>query len=144
MVAAGTNKRSRNRATPPKYKVFVSHATEDKWIAKMICSELKKRGVSSFRDDRDIVGGDDIPEKLVREIVKSKELLVILSPKSVQRPWVMLEVGAAWGRGRRIVAILYHVDVDPIPTIIKSKKAYGLNDLDQYISEVAIRAKKAQ
>lgn len=144
MATARIQKRRGIAAATTNYQVFVSHASADKWIAKAICAELKKRGVGSFRDDRDIAGGDDIPETLVREIVKSKELVVVLTPNSIQRPWVMLEVGAAWGRRRRIIAILCHVNTDPIPAIIKSKKAYALNDLDQYLSEVAGRAKKAK
>jgi hypothetical protein len=43
------------RKTPVKpYQVFVSHATADKWIAKVICERIDATGATSFRDDRDI------------------------------------------------------------------------------------------
>jgi hypothetical protein len=128
------------KSTTRNYKVFVSHATADKWLATTICEMLKTRGVSTFRDDRDIAGGDDIPDTLVKEIVGSQELVVILTPESLNRTWVTLEIGAAWGRKRRIIVILNHVNIDVIPAIIKSKKAFQLNDLDRYLNEVAIRA----
>jgi hypothetical protein len=38
--------------------------------------------------------------------------------------------------------VLYHVDVDPIPEMLKSKKAIILNDLDDYLAEVEKRVKK--
>jgi len=105
------------------YQVFVSHATADKWIAKTICEKIEREtNAVTFRDDRDIAGGDDIPDSIRAEIGRSKEFLVLLTPKSINRPWVLLETGAAWARGPRIwiVALLYHVDIDPIPDIINS------------------------
>jgi len=126
------------------YQVFVSHATADKWLAKVICEKIDATGASTFRDDRDIDGGDDIPDKIRQEIKRSQEMVVLLTPDSVQRQWVLLEVGAAWGwrKSFRIAAILYHVDVDPIPEIIKSKKAVKINDLDVYLRELSLRAKE--
>src|SRR5882724_13103493 len=116
-------KGSKSKSRP--YQIFVSHATADKWLATTICEKIEATGASTFRDDRDIDGGDDIPERIRAEIKRSRELVVLLTPNSVNRPWVLFEVGAAWGLGKaiRIVPILYHVEVDSIPGIIKSKKA---------------------
>lgn len=126
------------------YQVFVSHATDDKWIAKVICEKLEGIGASTFRDDRDINGGDDIPEEIRQQIKHSQEMVVLLTPKSVDRQWVLLEVGEAWGwrKNFRIVAILYHVDINPIPEMIKSKKAIKINDFDNYLTEISTRVKK--
>ncbi|MHC4396667.1 MAG: toll/interleukin-1 receptor domain-containing protein [Planctomycetota bacterium] len=130
----------------PKYQVFLSHATADKWVARMICEKIEEVGASTFRDDRDINGGDDIPEQIRQQIKRSQEVVVLLTPESVGRAWVLLEVGAAWGwrRKSRIVAILDHVGIDPIPEIIKSKKAISINDLDNYLSEISIRVNKVK
>lgn len=136
--------RSRRAKRPPKpYQVFVSHATADRWLAKTICEQIEKTGAITFRDDRDIAGGDDIPEEIRRQIKQSKEIVVLLSPESVDRKWVILEVGAAWGWSKRmrIVTIRCHVSVDPIPDMIKSKKAISLEDLDQYLTELGQRVR---
>jgi hypothetical protein len=130
----------------PDYQVFVSHATGDKWIAKVICEKVEGTGASTFRDDRDISGGDDIPEKLRQQIRRSQEMIVLLTPESVGSQWVVLEVGVAWGirKNFRIAAVLVHVGTEPIPKIIKSKKAVNINDFDNYLSEVRKRVKKAK
>src|SRR5947208_14093572 len=94
---AGKEKASK-RAARPKYQVFVSHATADKWLAKTFCEKIEAIGASTFRDDRDINGGDDIPEAIRTQIKQSRELVVLLTPESVDRPWVLIEVGAAWCR----------------------------------------------
>ena len=46
-----------------EYLVFVSHATADKWIAKTFCEKIEAAGAVTFRDDRDIAAGGDIPDE---------------------------------------------------------------------------------
>ena len=139
-VGPMAKKASANKPAKP-YQVFVSHATADKWLAKTKCGRIEDTGASTFRDDRDISGGDDIPEEIRRQIKQSKEIVVLLTPESVNRQWVILEVGAAWGWSKRmrITLIRYHVSVDPIPDMIKNKKAISLNDFDDYTSDLAKR-----
>jgi hypothetical protein len=112
-------------------------------LARTICERIEATGAATFRDDRDIHGGDDIPEEIRRQIKQSKELVVLLTPQSVGRQWVTLEVGAAWGWSKRIriIVILYHVAADPMPDMIKNKKAILLNDFDQYVIELANRVR---
>jgi hypothetical protein len=138
----------RKRATPrpsgeKPHQVFVSHATSDKWLAKVLRDKIEATGAVSFRDDRDINGGDDIPEEIRRQIKRSREIVVLLTPESINRTWVTLEVGAAWGRSKsmRILIVMCHVSVDPIPDMIKNKKAVPLNEIDQYLNELAHRVR---
>jgi len=71
-------------------------------------------------------------------------MVVLLTPESVDRPWVRYEVGAAWGRRRsaRIVAVLCHVGVDAIPGVIGSKKAVPINEFDGYLGELRERVER--
>jgi len=126
------------------YQVFISHATADKWLAVTICEKIEQlTGASTFRDDRDILGGDDIPDEIRRQIKQSSEMVVLLTPDSVNRQWVLLEVGAAWGSSKRarITVVMNHVSVDPIPDMIKNKKAIRLNEFDHYLHELAQRVR---
>lgn len=137
-----TKKRATSGSDPPRpYQVFISHATADKWIAIRICELIEKVGAQTFRDDRDIHGGDDIPEEIRRRIKQSKEILVLLTPESLNRPWVTLEIGAAWGKSKqmRITIVLCHLPIDTIPTMLKNKKTIALNEFDHYLNELANR-----
>jgi hypothetical protein len=140
-MATGRASRKSKRSKP--YQVFISHATDDKWIAKTLCEKIETVGAATFRDDRDIDGGDDIPEEIRRQIKQSREMIVLLTPRSVGRMWVALEVGGAWcwSKSVRIVLVMYHVSVDPIPDMIKNKKAIALNDFDQYLTELRERVR---
>ena len=88
--------------------------------------------------------GDRIPEEIIRQITRCKEFVVLLTPRSVDRPWVLLEVGMALRNGRRtrIVPILYHVGVDPIPEMIKDRKAIDLNEFENYAAEVSRKTRR--
>jgi len=48
----------------------------------------------------------------------SKRVLVILTPRSINRPWVLMETGAAWALGKPLVPALSQVEpnqlIDPI------------------------------
>ena len=69
--------------------------------------------------------------------------LVLLTPASVNRTWVLMEIGAAWlrGSGVRIVPVRQHVEIEPIPAMLKSKKVIDLNQMDEYLLELSIRVK---
>jgi hypothetical protein len=137
--------KSGGRKKGAKHVVFISHATKDKWLATTICEKIEATGARTFRDDRDIAGGDDIPEEIRRAIAASDEMVVLLTPESVNRPWVLLEVGAAWQRGgMRIVAVRQHVEIEPIPDMLKSKKVVDLNDLDKYLHDLRQRVMAAK
>ena len=101
---------------------------------------IESVGVKTFRDDRDIAGGDDIPEQIRLAIERADEMLVLLTPYSVNRPWVLIEVGAAWQRGvKRITAVRQHIDVEPIPSMLKSKRVLELNEFPQFLLELRQR-----
>lgn len=134
---------SSNTLAKPAFRVFLSHATADKWIATRICEAIDSLGVTTFRDDRDIEGGGDIPERIRLELSQAHELVVFITPNSANRPWVLIEVGAYWmaNPNGRIVPVLYCVKADSIPELIKNHRAIDLNfDFEQYLHELRVRA----
>lgn len=143
MPKAKKTKGKRSAIRRRTYQVFISHATADKWVATQICEILKTRDVQTFRDDRDINGGEEIPEAIRKAIRQSDEMIVLLTPSSVNRPWVQFEMGAAWGRrdGYRINILLYHTTANDIPQQFNTKKACSLNDFGQVCAEIERRAR---
>lgn len=127
------------KALGKSYLIFLSHATHDKWIAKILCEKIEQAGADTFRDDRDIQGGDSIPKTIKENMQKCDELLVLLTPESVGREWVLIEIGIAIGVERRIVPLLYHVDAEKIPAIIKDNRWFELSDVDDYLEDLRKR-----
>jgi hypothetical protein len=124
------------------YRVFLSHATHDKFIAKVLCDKIEELGAATFRDDRDIEGGDAIPAAIQANIRDSDELLVLLTPQSSGREWVLIEIGIAIGVQRRIVPVFYHIDPKDVPGIIKDNRGFHLNDLGDYLEDLRNRIER--
>ncbi len=72
---------------------------------------LGECGVETFLGVFDIQTGDDFKARIRVEIVRSDEMVVLLTPFSVRRTWLMNEVGLAWDLGKRNVPITYGMTV---------------------------------
>lgn len=86
-------------ATPGDYLVFISHSTKDRWIAKQMAGIIernaKRYGVRTFLDEVDLEGGDRIPDVIRAHLQTCEEFVILLSPHSVARQWVLVELGGA-------------------------------------------------
>ena len=134
---------AKRKPSPPvePYRVFLSHATYDKFLAVVLTDRIESApGLSVFRDDRDIEGGDNIPNAVRQAIRDCREMVVLFTPESVGREWVTLEVGMAQILDRRVVPLLYHVEPDALPATLREAKAYRLEELDLYLTGLAARA----
>ena len=111
-------------------------------MANAIEEKGKKYGIKTFLDEKDIEGGESIPEAIRKNIQECNEFLVLLSRYSINRPWVLIEIGAAWLAGKRIVAIMDKVSPKELPEVIVSCKAIDLNSFDEYLEQLVNRAKE--
>jgi hypothetical protein len=128
-----------------EYLIFISHSAKDRWIARQMANlieqKCKRYNIKTFLDEKDISGGDSIPETIRENIQKCHELVVILSRYSIDRPWVLIEIGAAWGHDKLIIPIIDKITPEEMPDVIRQIKAIDLNNFDNYISELINRVK---
>jgi hypothetical protein len=126
------------------YRVFLSHSHKDRWIARQcarLIEEAAKPLVEVFFDEKDIEGGQSIPDSVRTAIEGCDEFVVLLSRYSKDRPWVLIEMGAAWGLRKPIIAIVDKIGPKEMPDIISPHKAIDLNDFDQYMTHLVKRTK---
>lgn len=130
----------------PPYLVFISHASEDLWVARQMKRQIEERiekvGGAVFLDESNIQSGDYFVDKIVDAIQRSTELVVLITPESIQKEWVMAEIGAALSQRMRIVAVLYKVPFEEMPDLLAQRKAIPLNDFDEYLSELEARVRE--
>ena len=136
---------SGKRAAANHYLVFVSHSTKDRWIARQMARLIEEKGrrlgVRAFLDAKDIDGGDSIPDAIRDSLTECSELMLLLTRNSVNRPWVLAEMGAIWVLRKRIVAITDNVAPEEMPDIIMPYKAMSINEFDEYLDQLMKRAK---
>jgi hypothetical protein len=70
--------------------------------------------------------------------------VVLLGEVSKDRPWVLIEVGAAWGLRKPIMVVLDKIGLSEMPDIIRHHKAIDLNYFDQYLDQLSSRAEVGQ
>ena len=76
-------------------RVFISYNHHDRPFVKRLATDMKTLGLSVWWDEWEIKVGDSIVQKVSEGIEGSAFLLVILSPDSVNAPWVQRELGSA-------------------------------------------------
>jgi len=80
----------------PEFDVFISYATGDSAIANELRDDLEQNGLKCFMAEKDIQVAAEWQNSIRGALHGSKRVLVLLTPRSVNRPWVLMETGAAW------------------------------------------------
>jgi hypothetical protein len=120
-------------------KVFVSHSSVDKWVARRIAEDLHGLGAEVFLDEKNIETGESIDASIQAHLKDSDELVMLLSPAALESPWVLIEIGGAKALGLRLVPILIHVGANQLPGPVGAYLARELNEIDVYYAEVKNR-----
>jgi hypothetical protein len=140
----------RQDAVQTDYQVFISHSSRDTWVARQLAGLIRGFGAATFLDEADIEYGDDFEDKILEAARASKELLVLLTPWAVTRPYIWLEIGAIWGMGRRIVGVLHGLSAnelvtqDGTPAVLKRIDLVELNHVDDYLDQLKLRIEKGK
>ena len=130
--------------------VFVSHAGTDTWVARRIAERVEACGAKAFLDDADIAVGDDFEERILDALDRASELLVLLTPWSLDRPYVWAEIGAAWKQRIPIIGVLYGLTPEQlhaqarILVFLKKRDLTDSNQLDAYFKELRERVMRGK
>ncbi len=94
-------------------RIFVSHSRSDASVAKPLVDLLRNAlniPAESIRctslDGYRLPGGVPVAETLRQEVHQAEIVLALITPVSVRSPWVLFELGARWGSGKRLLPIL--------------------------------------
>lgn len=105
-------------------RVFISHSSADKPIARQIASELRNKGIDVWIDEKDIVAGSSIGDAVAEGIEQSDYFLILISGKSVQSRWVHEEASMAFQKAMEVKFPIIPIRLDgtAVPRIIKHLK----------------------
>jgi len=120
-------------------KVFISHSSRDKWVARRISQDLNAMGIETFLDEKDIETGASIDEVIGDHLKDCDDCLMLLSPSALNSHWVLIEIGGAKALGKRLIPVLLHVGANEIPAPLSKHLARDINEIDKYYDEVRKR-----
>ena len=109
--ASHTVKKQPNSTT--SMRVFISHSSNDIRVAELLIDLLRKAlNLKSEEirctsvDGYGMPGGASVDETLRVEVHDAELLIGIVTPASLKSAYVMFELGARWGAGKRMIPLL--------------------------------------
>ncbi len=118
-------------------QVFLSYAQDDAAFANDLTSELRRRGISVWSPDENLLPGDNYHLQIGQALAKSRAMVVLVSPESMRSKWVRSEIEYALGdpgyEGK-----LFPVEVRPtddVPWILRKFKTFRATQSAAKISE---------
>ncbi|MDV7787785.1 toll/interleukin-1 receptor domain-containing protein, partial [Enterococcus gallinarum] len=121
-----------------KPKLFISHITEEKDLAKILKDDIERRFMGAIEvfvssDGKSIAAGSEWFDTIKQGLNNSDLMLVLCSTNSVTRPWIPFELGAAWMKGINPIPIC-HTDMLPeqLPSPISMLQGINLSDNERF------------
>ncbi|HJY82033.1 MAG TPA: toll/interleukin-1 receptor domain-containing protein, partial [Candidatus Binatia bacterium] len=75
--------------------VLISHATKDDEFVKELRFALEGQGIPVWVDSRNLRGGDQLAPEVEQAIEQARQVLAVLSPNTINSPWVQKEIRKA-------------------------------------------------
>lgn len=103
----------------PKPRLFISHATSDGEFARAVQYEIEKvfaDGVNVFCTSSlgAIEAGEDWTNTIEKRLSETQAVIVLITPTSINKPWVWFEVGATWLKTKQGECKIYPLCVSEI------------------------------
>lgn len=87
-------------------RIFLSHAAEDSQIASELAARFHDTGLESWVDELDMETGRDLSRGIKEALREARAIVVLVSERSANSPWVQFEIGAAIGMGKQLIPVL--------------------------------------
>jgi hypothetical protein len=122
------------------YQVLISSAPRDRDLAENLAQSVREAGASVLSVEQTPTRGETIDFDLRRLLRKADEVVLILTDRSLNDPYLLYEMGAAYSLHKRVIPILVGVEEEEIPPLIAQFRFVRYSDLRIYLSELEQRA----
>ncbi len=118
--------------------IFISFIHEEQPVAvavqHLLRASLGNQNVFLSADEWQIFAGEQWLDRIKAELQPAKVVVLLLSPRSVKRPWVNFEAGAAWLTKKVIIpACFAGLSKGTLPKPYSNIQALDLPEDDYYL-----------
>lgn len=120
-----------------KPTLFISHATSDGEFAEAVRQEIGKvfaNGINVFSTSSPgaIPAGNDWLSDIENRLNSAQAIIAIVTPVSIERPWLWFEIGATWLNGRKGDCRIYplcaqEINLSELPEPLSRLQALSLS-----------------
>ncbi|MBI3536714.1 MAG: toll/interleukin-1 receptor domain-containing protein [Chloroflexi bacterium] len=118
------------------YKVFISSLSEDKDLANDLARRLKQAGAVVFLAEASIRAGENIAIKINEGLRESDEVIVLFSASSIDSPWVLSEMGAAFGLHKKVTPVIVGINENELPPLVKKLSYIRYPDVENHFAKL--------
>src|SRR5687768_12559570 len=119
-----------------KPTLFISHATSDGEFAEAVKQEIDRvfaNGINIFSTSSPgaISAGNDWLNDIENRLNTAQAIIAIVTPVSIERPWLWFEIGATWLNGRKGECKIYplcaqEINLSELPEPLSRLQALSL------------------
>lgn len=119
-----------------KRDLFISHATSDGEFANTVKQEVEKvfaHGINVFctSSPGTVPIGRDWLSDIESNLASAQAVIAIITPVSIERPWLWFELGATWGKGRSGDCCIYplcapEIEISELPSPLDRLQALSM------------------
>lgn len=125
-------------------KVFLSFGWEDRDLAGRIAEALQGHGISTWWSEWEIKAGDSLRRKIDQGIGDCTHFIVLLTPSSIDRPWIQEEMDAGFvqkiSRGTTFIGLRHGLEASRLPPLLAGSLSpeidHDLNQIQQLINDI--------
>lgn len=123
---------------------FLSYAFEDSDLAKRIAEALMARGIDTWWAQWCIAAGDSIRQRIDEGLENCTHFIVLLTPESITKPWVNLEIDAGLlrklGEGTKFIPLRCGLPVGALTPLLQTLFSPEVDadslDISQVINDI--------
>jgi hypothetical protein len=125
------------------YQVLISSTPKDKDLAENLAQSVRDAGALVLSVEQTPTRGETIDFDLRRLIRKADEVVLILTDRSLNNPYLLIEMGAAFSLRKRVIPILVGIDESEVPPLIAQFRYVRYANLRGYLSELEQRVRSS-
>jgi hypothetical protein len=124
-----------------KRLVYLAHASEDKAIVNPLAEGLMQRGIEVWYDNWEIGYGDSLRLKMEEGLGSCTHFVVLLTEKSIKKPWVNEEIDAglmsAVEGSAKFIGLRYELPLSSVSPFLKTRLTPEFQPGDEGIESLA-------
>lgn len=119
--------------------IFISYSSRDREEGMTIAEKAEKRKLLVFLDKKDIEYGAEFGEEIRYNLLRSREICVLITPEALRSEWITTEWGAAWALKKPITPILLRCSESQLPDRLRRYQYVDFHKIDNYLDQVVKR-----